>query len=300
MPEREVREAPGVEHRRGDHRLLARLAAGSRDSSAATGSSDFGLRARGALRRAGRARGEDRSRGPARPGGTTSEVSPRSIRSSSVGSFGRGRRGSCQATKRLRRSAGVREDLGELLVVDRAPCGFSRLATSVELRAGERRVEEQRVRAELRARDHRVDEAAVVAAHDRRRRRPRRSRRRASAWASAFVRSWTSLEGERAELVDDRRLVRDSARPRRCSRRRASGPSAAARARAPAGGPAARAGRCPRSASVTSVCSLVETWPGERRWIAWRVITVDGSVSPGGARPCRSARWISAARRGLR
>ena len=62
--------------------------------------------------------------------------------------------------------AGVGQHLGELLVVDDR-LRLLAVGDVGELRAGERGVEEERVGPELRARDDRLDEAAVVAGHDR-------------------------------------------------------------------------------------------------------------------------------------
>src|SRR5215217_2339295 len=61
---------------------------------------------------------------------------------------------------------GVAEQVRELLVVDERLRGLA-LEHVGQLRLGERRVEEEGVRAELRAGHDRLDEAAVVAAHDR-------------------------------------------------------------------------------------------------------------------------------------
>ena len=78
----------------------------------------LGIAARRALRRAGGARREDDGAALG-SGGTTGLGSPSAISSSSVGSALVA--SSCQATKRLRRVAGVLEQPGELLVVDRSP-----------------------------------------------------------------------------------------------------------------------------------------------------------------------------------
>ena len=101
QPEREVGEAPGVEQRRGDVACLARLQRDPRQQRDRR-ADRLGLRAGGALRRAGGARGEDRRRGPSLSGGTggSSVAAPRSAPRAS------GRRASsesCQAMKRLRR-----------------------------------------------------------------------------------------------------------------------------------------------------------------------------------------------------
>ncbi len=91
QPEREVREAPRVEHRRGDHRRLARV---QRDLREQRGRrlERVGLLARGALGRAGRARGEDHDAPASRPAASGRRGSPRAIRSSSSGSPSAARR----------------------------------------------------------------------------------------------------------------------------------------------------------------------------------------------------------------
>jgi hypothetical protein len=101
---------------------------------------------------------------------------------------------------------GVLEHLGELLVVEQR-LGLLAPDHVRQLRPAERRVEEQHVAAELRARDQRVDEAAVVARHQ----------PDAVALAQPGVRQRVGErvgarldlpERERPQLVDDRRLVR--------------------------------------------------------------------------------------------
>jgi hypothetical protein len=102
--------------------------------------------------------------------------------------------------------AGVLDEVAELLVVDER-LRLLALGDVGELRARERGVEEQRVGAQLRARHDRVDEAAVVAAHD----------PDAVALLDALLGEGVRervgalvdvLEGQRPELVDDRRGVR--------------------------------------------------------------------------------------------
>ena len=91
----------------------------------------------------------------------------------------------------MRRVRGVLQDLRELLVVDDR-LGLLALGDVGQLRAGERRVEEQRVRAELAAGQDRVDPPAVVAAHDRDAVAGLDAVVAAQARASALVRSSTS------------------------------------------------------------------------------------------------------------
>ena len=171
--------------------VLARRAAGSVENSAAAGSSDSGCLRLRALRRAGRARGEDDHAALlARAATTSSRVA--AARSGPPAAGPRARSSpSGQAMKRLRPHAGVADQLGELLVVDDRHRLLA-LDDVGDLRRRERRVQVQRVGAELRARDRGLDEAAVVAAQDRDAVALADARRRRSAWASALVRSWTS------------------------------------------------------------------------------------------------------------
>ena len=192
MPERQVREAPGVEQRRGDHRVLARAAAGSRP----------------AARRPGRATSACEREAPlgvpvvpevrmiALPrsaAATRSDAVARAISSSSVGSSacrrpGRARRRSACAARR--RPRGRRRTPRRRS----APWASRARATSVELRAGERGVEEQGVGAELRARDVRRRSKPRWLRHMIATPSPSLTPSSASAWASALVRSWTSLK----------------------------------------------------------------------------------------------------------
>ena len=99
----------------------------------------------------------------------------------------------------------VVHQLFELVVVDQR-LRLLALGDVGELRARERGVEEQHVRAQLRARDHGVDEAAMVAAHqaDVVTGRDPVGGERVRECVGALV---DLAEGERAELVDDRRLA---------------------------------------------------------------------------------------------
>ena len=92
--------------------------------------------------------------------------------------------------------------LGELLVVDDR-ARLLALADRRDLRPRERRVEKQRARAELRARDGRLDEAAVVAAQDRD--AVARDEAGVAPGARERVRAPVHVgERQRAALVDDR------------------------------------------------------------------------------------------------
>ena len=210
MPEREVREAPRVEHRRGDHRRLARLAAGSVESSAAAGSSDSGCVRRGALRRAGRAAREDHDAALAPRGGARSDgVAAARSRSSSVRvARALGVAASCQAMKRLRPVAGVADAAPRTPRRRSSATGSSRSTTSVICGPANAVLRYSAWAPSFEHATVGVDEAAVVAAHDRDAVALARCPRRRSAWASALVRSWTSPKVSVPELVDDRRLVR--------------------------------------------------------------------------------------------
>ena len=116
QPEREVREAPGVEQRRGDVAGLARLAAGCARAARHAGSSDCGLPARRALRRAGRAAREDHRAPLARRAARRRVGSPSAISSSSVGSSVL--LGVVPGDEALAPLARLGEQAGELLVVD--------------------------------------------------------------------------------------------------------------------------------------------------------------------------------------
>ncbi len=162
-PELEVGEAPGVEQRRRDQRPLPGAQRDPREDRDQR-PDRLRLRARGALGRSGRARGQDHE--PARrcAGGSGGDGSPSAISCSSVGS---GRLALLHPRHEpLAAAARIGDQLGELLVVHER----GRLLTLGhlrELRTRERRVHQQGVSAELRARDRGLDEPAVVAAHDR-------------------------------------------------------------------------------------------------------------------------------------
>jgi hypothetical protein len=109
--------------------------------------------------------------------------------------------------------AGVVDEVLELGVVDDRGRLLA-LGDLGDLRAGERGVEVQGVRADLRQRDRRVDEAAMVTAHD------RDARALADAGLPQRVRKGVRAavhlgERERPEVVDDRRSGDGVARGRR-------------------------------------------------------------------------------------
>ena len=138
-----------------------------------------------------------------------------------------------------------RRAAGELLVVDDRARHLPR-ADRRDLGRGERRVEKEDVGAELRARDGRLDEAAVVATQDRHDvagleavGSPARSRAR-----------WSGGAGRRTSAIRARRRARaprGSGWPTRRSPRPVSGPSGAAPSARARRRPGARAGR-PRPA----------------------------------------------------
>ncbi len=200
--------------------------------------------ARRALRRAGRARGEDHraarlARRHRRRTGRRGAI--RCSSESSIRSRRRRRRPPAQATKRLRPSAASATQVGELLVVDDR-ARLLALDHLGDLRAGERGVEVQAVGAELGQRHGGLDEAAVVAAHD----------GDAVALVDAVVgqrvrervRAPVDLrERERAELVDHGGVVGAGESTRRGSRARGSAPRPGTGGRCARGGRAASAGR---------------------------------------------------------
>ena len=119
--------------------------------------------------------------------------------------------------------------------------GFSRSATSVSCGPENDGVQEQRVRAELGAGDDRLDEAAVVAGHD----------RDVVALVDAVVgervrervRALVDLaERQLPELVDDRDLVGVARGGGARSRRPACAPAHERSGRCAASGPGARSG----------------------------------------------------------
>ena len=100
-----------------------------------------------------------------------------------------------------------------------------------ELRAGEGGVEVEDVGAELGGGDARVDEAAVVAAHDRDA-VARADAARAQRVGEPVAAVVQLAEGQLAELVDDRGPVGVAGSPSRRTRRRGRSPSAAGSRRA--------------------------------------------------------------------
>ncbi len=119
---------------------------------------------------------------------------------------------------------GLRDELGELRVVDHRRRGL--LAAHLrDLRPGEGGVQVQHVGAGLGRRERRLHEAAVVAAQDRDR------AARAEAVGPPAVRDRVRPavelgEADRAELVDDRRLVRVAGRAHAIAGRRGLPPRA--------------------------------------------------------------------------
>ena len=223
QPEQEVREAPGVEQRRRDHRRLAgpqrdpREHRGQRARALSGGArwAPFGVPVVPEVRMMNRPDSSGGSRSSRRrPPISSSRRRVAAARSSSLPGD--------EALQVLLARSG--EQLGELLVVDqrlRAPRARPR---STSCGAGERRVQVEGVGAELRAGERRVDEAAVVARHDRdpvalldplARRAPARARSSAGA---------TSAKVSVAGLVDRSPSRRVADRRRRRCRRRATAP----------------------------------------------------------------------------
>ena len=228
--EREVREAPGVEHRRGDHRRARGRAAGSCRDSAAAGSSDSGWRRWAPFGAAGRAAREDHDAALAARRHRGRRRRRCAIRSSSRGSSD-GSSASCQAMKRLRPLAGVVRRGPRTRRRRRSRSGFSRSATSVICGPANAVLRYSAWAPSFEQRDRRVDEAAVVAAHDRDARRPRRSRVRRRR-VRQRVRAPVDLgERERPELVDDRGRVRVADRADGVAGRRRRAEARAARGR---------------------------------------------------------------------
>ena len=217
-PEQQVQTAPRVEHRCGVEGLLAdaqRHAPEQPDEGVEALALDGALRA---LRRAGRAGGEDGGAAEAR---RLRQLAGRLARREVV-------------ERRIRhRSAGVRDeallvgrslldDRAELLVVEHHVRAFARHHLG-ELRCREAGVEQQRVGAELVQRRHREDEAAMVAREqadpvarlDARRREPVGDRVRRALDLR--------VRHRRAGLVDQPDLVRapGGRGPQACRRRRA-------------------------------------------------------------------------------
>ncbi len=201
--EREVREAPGVEQRRGDHRAAARA---QRDALEQRRHRVERLRllAARALRGPGRAGGEDHGLallGRRREIGRVAVL--HQLVERLVGALALRLVPGDVALAALR---GRLEHVAELLVEDDRHRVLA-LGDVGELRAGERRVHEQRVGAQLVRGDVGVDPAAVVAAHDRHRVTGldalvgERMRERVRTLVQL-------LEGERAALVDQAQEVR--------------------------------------------------------------------------------------------
>ena len=212
--EREVRVAPGVEQRRGDQRRLARPQRDPREQR------------RGRLERVGllcatrpsacRSCPRSGSRpGRARAGGckrrwslARDQLLERRIARALARSPGSQPGDEALAARRRPRRTSSRE----LLVVDQR-AGSSRAQHVGDLRPREGRVQIQHARAELRAGDRRLDEAAVVAAHDRDASpsptpaAPQAVRERVGARVDLG-------EGQRAALVDDRQAVGVARSPR--------------------------------------------------------------------------------------
>ena len=194
------------------------LAAAQRDRGEdRDGGADARRAARGALRRAGRARGEDRLAALASGGtgvaGSPSPISSLDRRVADLVVLVRPRHEALAAVQR------VRQQLGELRVVDDR-ARLLALDHLGQLRAGERGVEQHRVGAELGQRDQRLDEPAVVAAHHRRRPRPPAPlRRRARSRAGSSARRSRRRSARRARRRPPRRPGTAPRRPR--SRRRA-------------------------------------------------------------------------------
>jgi hypothetical protein len=219
--EREVREAPGVEERRRDHRPPAGL---QRDPLEQRGDRVERLRlpAARALRGPGRARREDqrlalvgRRREVGRVARLRDQVLERAVRALLVRVV--------PGDEALAPLVGGRQHLGEFVVEDH---DRRRLAPRDvgELRSAERGVQEQRVRPELVRRDVGLHPAAVVAAHD------RHAVARADALGGERVRQRVGAlvhlaERERPRLVDDRAVVGEAGGRRLESRGRRRAPA---------------------------------------------------------------------------
>ena len=257
MGEREVREAPGVEERRGDHRPPARL---QRDALEQRGDRVERLRlaAARALRRARRARGEDQRLallGRRREVGGVAvagdQVLERAVRRAPSSGLVPGDEAACGP--RLAAASTSANSSSKITTT-----GSSRSRDVRELRPAERGVEEQRVRPELVRGDVGLDPAAVVAAHD------RDAVARADALGGERVRERVRAlvhlaEGERPGLVDDREVVGEAG---------GGGLEAGGRRRAPAdqraarrgtAGPAAAGGRSPRARGSPPSAALPAT-----------------------------------------
>ena len=167
--EHEVGEAPRVEERRGDHRSLSRPQRNLREQRCQR-AERVGLCALRPLGRPRRARGQDHE--PARLGGGIEvavvagldQVVERAIRRPLVAAVGPG--DEAPQPDLLARLRGRLEQAPELAVMDQRH-GLLALDHAGQLRCGEGRVHVQARGAKLRDRERRLDEAAVVATHDR-------------------------------------------------------------------------------------------------------------------------------------
>ncbi len=216
-----MRVAPRVEQRRCDHRRPARLQRDLREQRRRR-LERVGLRARGALRRARRTRGEDhdppflRRRGELRFRARRDQLLERGV--------GRARAGLAPRDEALAPLRTFGDQLGELLVIDHSGRVFAAQHVG-DLRSGERRVQIQRAGAQLRAGDRRLDEATVVAAHD----------RHVLALADPHLAQLTGERvrapvhlavADRTAIVDDRRAIRKADRTAQERRRRGRAPLA--------------------------------------------------------------------------
>ena len=220
----EVEEAPGVEERRRDHHRLA-AAVGDLVDQRGDREQAVGAGALGALRRPGRARGEDDE---ARFVGRRLQVGV-VVGGDQRSSVGASDSPSVQATTRSTLSSTPSSRLGELLVVDEH-LGALAARHLGQLRAGEHRVQVERAGAELGGGEGRLDEAAVVAAHD-----PDpvavADPHPLEGVGEGVGAAVQLLEGERAALVDDRGLVRVVDRGGRDAGRRRGAPADEGRSR---------------------------------------------------------------------
>ena len=197
-----MREPPRVEQRCGDVDHVARLQRDLREVGD-NRVDRLGIAARGALRRPGRARREDHGAALAlrRDDRARIAIGHQLVERRVVAG-----RLVVPGHEALAPVARILEELVELLV-EYERLGLLALHDLGQLRAREGGVEVERVGAQLRQRDRRLDEATVVAAHDTdavtlpEARVRERVRERVRARVHLAV-------GERAELVDDHRPVR--------------------------------------------------------------------------------------------
>ena len=196
--EHEMQEAPGMEERRGDHRRLP-VAPGNLREQGRQGAEALRLAALCPLRGAGRAGREDDV--AAVLGGRVEVIAVRArdqlLQRDLVGPLLL-----LPGNEAPQRAGAAGQQICELLVVDQG-CRFLPLEHVGQLRAGEGGVQVERDGAELGAGHRRLDEVAVVAAHDRHAVPhldalvPQGARQRIRAPVCP-------LPGERAGLVDDR------------------------------------------------------------------------------------------------